>query len=69
VYRSQQNLAGPADTWNVHTEDFTPQHPQYRPRWGRVMLYGYSPAGTVEREDVVIKQSAPARETNAKDRP
>src|SRR5690606_15852348 len=34
VYRSQQNLKGPAGTWNVHTEDFTPKHARYTPRWG-----------------------------------
>jgi hypothetical protein len=69
VYRSQHNLTGPAGTWNEHTEYFTPQHPQYRPRWGRVMLYGYYPSGTVEWDDVVVKQIAPAKETNTKDRP
>jgi hypothetical protein len=60
VFRSQQNLKGPAGTWNVQTEDFTPGHAQYPPRWGRVMLYAYYPAGTVEWDDVVVKQIAPA---------
>ncbi len=60
VYRSQQNLAGKPNVWNTHTEDFTPQHPQYAPRWGRVMLYAYYPAGSVEWDDVVVKQVAPA---------
>ena len=60
VYRSQQNLTGSSGVWNVHTEDFTPQHTQYTPRWGRVMLYAYWPAGTVEWDDVVVKQVAPA---------
>lgn len=60
VYRSQQNLAGPSGRWNLHEEDFTPKHTQFTPRWGRVMLYGYYPAGTVEWDDVVLKQiSAP----------
>jgi hypothetical protein len=59
VYRSQQNLKGGPNTWNVQTEDFTPTHTQYTPRWGRVMLYGYYPAGTVEWDDVVVKQIAP----------
>lgn len=58
-YRSQQNLKGPANTWNVHTEDFTPRHTQYTPKWGRVMLYAYLGAGTVEFDDVVIKQIVP----------
>ncbi len=66
VYRSQQNLSGPAGAWNLQAEDFTPQHAQYRPRWGRVMLYAYYPAGTVEWDDVVIKQIAPPREAGAR---
>ena len=59
VYRSQQNLQGEAGQWNVHTEDFTPKHTQFTPRWGRVMLYGYWPAGTVDFDDVVVKQTIP----------
>jgi hypothetical protein len=59
VYRSQQNLSGPPGVWNVHTEEFTPQHKQFRPRWGRVMLYGYYPAGTLEWDDIVVKQVSP----------
>ncbi|HLA86171.1 MAG TPA: hypothetical protein VJL29_15395 [Thermoguttaceae bacterium] len=60
VYRSQQNLKGPANTWNTHTEDFTPRHTYFTPRWGRVMLFGYLGAGTVEFDDVVVKQIIPA---------
>jgi hypothetical protein len=59
VYRSQQNLKGPNNTWNVQTEDFTPKHTQYTPRWGRVMLYAYLGAGVVEFDDVVVKQIKP----------
>jgi len=59
VYRSQQNLQGAARQWNVHTEDFTPKHTQFTPRWGRVMLYGYWPQGTVEFDDVIVKQIVP----------
>ncbi len=59
VYRSQQNPNGPKDTWNVHTEDFTPRHTQYAPKWGRVMLYAYLGAGVVEFDDVVVKQILP----------
>ena len=44
----------------MQTEDFTPQHTQFTPRWGRVMLYAYWPAGSVEWDDVVVKQIAPA---------
>jgi hypothetical protein len=56
VYRSQQNLKGPKDTWNTHTEDFTPRHTKCSPKWGRVMLYGYLRPGTVDFDDVVVKQ-------------
>jgi hypothetical protein len=60
VYRSQQNLQGDSGKWNVHTEDLTPSHTQFTPRWGRVMLYAYWPAGSVDWDDVVFKQVAPA---------
>ena len=59
VYRSQQNLTGPKNTWNTQTEDFTPRQSNYTPRWGRVMLYAYLGAGVVEFDDVVIKQIVP----------
>lgn len=64
VYRSQQNLSGSPGLWNVHTEDFTPQHERFTPRWGRVMLYAYWPAGTVDWDDVIVKQVAPAPTTH-----
>lgn len=59
VYRSQQNLKGPLNQWNVHTEDFTPRHTKYTPRWGKVMLYAYLGAGIVDFDDVVVKQILP----------
>ena len=59
VYRSQQNLKGPKDTWNIHTEDFTPTHSKYSPKWGRVDLYAYLGGGVVEFDDVVVKQILP----------
>jgi hypothetical protein len=59
VYRSQQNLSGPPGHWNTHTEDFTPKHAQFTPRWGRVMLYAYYPAGTVDWSEVVVKEIIP----------
>ena len=68
VYRSQQNLQGSSGGWNVQTEDFTPQHTQFTPRWGRVMLYAYWPAGSVEWDDVVVKQIRPAPPHSEKDR-
>jgi hypothetical protein len=67
VYRSQQNLSGSAKQWNTHTQDFTPKHNQFTPRWGRVMLYAYYPAGTVEWDDVVVKQIIPAPKTAGKE--
>ena len=60
VYRNQQNLEGSPGVWNVQTEDFTPQHTNFTPRWGRVMLYAYWPAGTVEWDDIAVKQVAAA---------
>ncbi|MFW6171540.1 MAG: hypothetical protein ACODAD_13705, partial [Planctomycetota bacterium] len=66
VYRSQQNLKGPADTWNTHTEEFTPEHTQHEPRFGRVMLYGYLRPGTLDWDDVVVKKIVPAPETSTK---
>jgi hypothetical protein len=59
VYRSQMNLKGPNNTWNTHTEEFTPKHTKYTPRYGRVMLYAYLGAGVVEFDDVVLKQVVP----------
>jgi len=61
VYRSQQNLKGPKNVWNTQTEDFTPKHTKYTPRWGRVMLYAYLGGGVVEWDDVVVKQILPAK--------
>jgi len=69
VYRSQQNLKGPANTWNTQTEDFTPKHTKYSPKWGRVMLYAYLNAGVVEFDDVVVKRIVAASPGDqAKDR-
>jgi len=68
-YRSQQNLKGPKNTWNLHTEDFTPKHTKYTPRWGRVMLYAYLGGGAVEFDDVVVKQIVPASPGETKKNP
>jgi hypothetical protein len=59
IYRSQQNLDGQKNTWNIHTEDFTPAHAKYSPKLGRVMLYAHLGGGTVEFDDVVVKQILP----------
>lgn len=63
VYRSQQNLKGPSNNWNTQTEDFTPKHTQYEPRFGRVMLYGYLREGMLDWDDVVVKKIAPPPES------
>ena len=64
VYRSQQNLKGPGNVWNTHTESFTPKHTQYEPRFGRVMLYGYLRQGTLDWDDVIVKQIVPPAESD-----
>jgi hypothetical protein len=62
-YRSQQNLKGPQNTWNVQTEDFTPRHTKYSPKAVRIMLYGYLAEGLIEWDDAVIKEVVPATTT------
>jgi hypothetical protein len=64
VYRSQQNLKGPKNTWNTHTQEFTPKHSRFSPRWGKVMLYAYLGGGAVEFDDVVVKLIVPAPSQN-----
>ncbi|MEN6556632.1 MAG: hypothetical protein ABFC54_00485 [Thermoguttaceae bacterium] len=59
VYRCQMNLKGEPNVWHTYTEDFTPNHPKYSPRWGRVMLYAYLKPGDVEFDDVVVQQIQP----------
>jgi hypothetical protein len=59
VYRCQMKLEGPKKSWNTHTEDFTPKHTKYSPKWGRVMLYAYLGAGEVDFDDVIVKQIVP----------
>lgn len=59
IYRSQQNLKGPKNSWNVHTQDFRPSHTKYTPKWCKVMLYAYLGGGVVEFDDVVVKQISP----------
>jgi hypothetical protein len=59
VYRCQMKLEGPKNTWKTHSEDFTPRHTKYSPKWGRVMLYAYLGAGQVDFDDVVVKQIVP----------
>jgi hypothetical protein len=60
VYRSQQNLKGAANQWHTHTQDFTPKHTKYAPKWGRIMLYAYVGAGQVDWDDIVVKEIIPA---------
>jgi hypothetical protein len=68
VYRSQQNLKGPKNAWNTHTEDFTPTHTKYSPKWGRVMLYAYLKPGVVDFDDIVVKQIFPPPPKEPKER-
>ncbi len=65
-YRSQQNLKGTKNEWHTHTQDFTPKHTKYTPRWGRIMLYSYLGAGVVEFDDIVVKQIVPASASDRK---
>ena len=53
-----------AEHWNIHTEDFTPKHAKYSPKWGHVMLYAYQGAGQVDFDDVVVKQIVPPKKEN-----
>lgn len=66
VYRSQQNLKGPKNQWNTQTEDFTPKHTKYTPRFGRVMLYAYLSPGVMEWDDVVVKMIMPGSASDTK---
>jgi len=59
VYRSQQNLYGKPNQWNTQTQDFTPKHTKYSPKFARVMLYGYLTEGVIDWDDVVIKEISP----------
>ncbi len=59
VYRSQQNLKGKNMAWNTHTEDFTPKHTKYTPKFARIMLYGYLTEGVIDWDDVVLKEILP----------
>ena len=59
VYRSQQNLKGKNLVWNTQTEDFTPKHTKYSPKFARIMLYGYLTDGIIDWDDVVIKEILP----------
>jgi hypothetical protein len=65
VYRCQMKLDGPKNAWNTHSEDFTPQHTKYTPKWGRVMLYAYLGSGEVEFDDVIVKRIVPPPTANA----
>ena len=69
VYRNQQNhmqypIGAPpnekeianAGRWVQHSEEFTPRHTRFSPKLGRVMLYGYHTAGTIDYDDFVLKK-------------
>jgi hypothetical protein len=59
VYRSQQNLYGKNNVWNTQTQDFTPKHTKYSPKFARIMLYGYLTEGVIDWDDVVVKEILP----------
>ncbi len=59
VYRSQQNLKGENGQWRVHTQDFTPKHSKYSPKFGKIMLYGYLTEGVIDWDDIVLKEIVP----------
>ena len=57
VYRSQQMLYHyPDNQWITHTEDFTPRHTRFSPKYARIMLYGYLGAGAIQYDDVIVKK-------------
>ena len=69
VYRSQQNhqqypISGPpnekeianAGKWVQHSEEFTPRHTRFSPKLGRIMVYGFLTAGTIDYDDFVLKK-------------
>jgi hypothetical protein len=60
VYRSQQNLEGGGKKWITHTQDFTPKHTKYSPKWGKIDLYVYLTPGVAEFDDVVVKEIIPS---------
>jgi len=58
-YRGQFNLHGPKNTWNTHTQNFTPRHTKYDPCMAKVDLYAYLGGGTVDFDDVIIRLITP----------
>ncbi len=69
IYRNQQNhqqypiSGGPnpkeianAGKWVNYTEEFTPRHTRFSPKLGRVMLYGFVTAGSIDYDDFVLKK-------------
>ena len=69
IYRNQQNhqqypISGPpnekeianAGKWVQYSEEFTPRHTRFSPKLGRIMLYGFFTAGTIDYDDFVLKK-------------
>jgi hypothetical protein len=58
VYRSQQNHWNQdhPNEWVQHSQEFTPRHTKYSPKFGRVMIFGYYTAGSVDYDDFVLKK-------------
>jgi hypothetical protein len=58
VYRSQQNhhdMEHPNE-WIQHSQEFTPRHTRFSPKFGRVMVFGYYTAGSIDYDDFVLKK-------------
>ncbi|MDR1140830.1 MAG: hypothetical protein LBL62_03990 [Planctomycetaceae bacterium] len=58
VYRSQQNhwdMDHPNE-WIQHSQEFTPRHTKYSPKFGRVMVFGYFESGSIDYDDFVLKK-------------
>jgi hypothetical protein len=58
VYRSQQNHWDYEifNRWVQHSQEFTPRHTRFSPKFGRVMVYALQAAGSVDYDDFVLKK-------------
>jgi len=58
IYKHQKrHYPDKTGTWEEYaTEPFRPKHPRFKPKWIRVMLYGYLRPGTVYFDDVKLSR-------------
>jgi hypothetical protein len=57
VYRNQHShVDEEPNVWHAHSEEFTPRHSRFSPKFGRVMMFVYWAAGTVDYDDFVLKK-------------